>query len=211
MEVLFGNANNTRKLRWFFAYNENTGGWDEDNNQAEFARRHNIIKSGISACLRGKYKQTKKLDLPMATKLRKPLRKFEGMAERPLILDPSLIRLFRDLGERSDRAITMSIIVQRIAHMVVGTKSLDLSMQEFFDLFPFIDSRYLRKCLYLLREYEIWKNEPYRPRSKMTAYTNIRISWPAVARLAKKVQKREESQAKKDGLKTMCRRLGKES
>lgn len=52
-------ANNTRKLRWFFAYNENTGGWDEDNNQAEFARRHNIIKSGISACLRGKYKQTK--------------------------------------------------------------------------------------------------------------------------------------------------------
>ena len=132
----------------------------------------------------------------MAPKLRKDLRKFEGMAERPLILDPSLIRLFRDLGERSDRAITMSIIVQRIAHMIVGTKSLDLSMQEFFDLFPFIDSRYLRKCLYLLRDYKIWENEPYRPRSKMIAYTNIRISWPAIAKLAKKCKQAKHKKTK---------------
>jgi hypothetical protein len=143
----------------------------------------------------------------MVPKLKKDLKKFKGIAQnqRPLIIDPDLVNLFRDLGERSDRAITMSIIVQRIAHMAAGTKSLDLSMQEFFDLFPFIDSRYLRKCLYLLREYEIWENEPYRPRSKMTTYTNIRISWPAVARLAKKVQKKQPQ----DELKAMCRRLNK--
>lgn len=140
--------------------------------------------------------------------LRSELTEFRiSPAQRPLIIDPDLILLFRDLGERSDRAITLSIIVQKIAHMVAGTKSLDLSMQEFFDLFPFIDSRHLRKCLYILREYGIWKNKKYRPRTKMAAYTNIRISWKSVARLAKKVQKREESQAKKDGLKAMCRRL----
>ena len=143
----------------------------------------------------------------MQPKLRKNIKKFQGIAQnqRPLVIDPNLISLFRDLGERSDRAIILSIIVQRIAHIVAGTKSLDLGMQDYFDLFPFIDSRHLRKCLYLLREYKIWKNEPYRPRSKMAAYTNIRISWPAIARLAKKVQK-EQAQ---DELKTMCRRLNK--
>ena len=143
----------------------------------------------------------------MQPKLRKDLKQFKGKAQnqRPLIIDPDLVNLVRDLGERSDRAITMRIIVQRIAHMVAGTKSLDLSMQEFFDLFPFIDSRYLRKCLYLLREYGIWKNKKYRPRTKMAAYTNIRINWKSVARLAKKVQKKQSQ----DGLKVMCRRLNK--
>ena len=145
----------------------------------------------------------------MQPKLRKELKKFEGIAQnqRPLVIDPNLISLFRDLGERSDRAITMSIIVQRIAHMVAGTESLDLSMQEFFDLFPFIDSRYLRKCLYLLREYKIWENEPYRPRSKMITYTNIRINWSAITKLAKKVQ---ACQTEKNEMKVMCRRLNKE-
>ena len=134
----------------------------------------------------------------MAPKLRKDLKQFKGIApwQRPLIIDPCLALLFRDLGERSDRAITMSIIVQRIAHIIVGTKSLDLSMQEFFDLFPFIDSRYLRKCLYLLRDYKIWENEPYRPRSKMIAYTNIRISWPAIAKLAKKCKQAKHKKTK---------------
>ena len=125
----------------------------------------------------------------MATKLRKELKKFKGLlVNRPIVIDPSLILLFRDLGERSDRAITMSIIIQRIAHMVAGTKSLDLNMQEFFDLFPFINSRHLRKCLYILREYGIWKNKKYIPHSKMASYTDIRISWKSIARLAKQIQ-----------------------
>ena len=37
---------------WFLAYNENTGEWDEDNNQMEFSRKHNISHGGISDCLR---------------------------------------------------------------------------------------------------------------------------------------------------------------
>lgn len=52
-------ADNTRSLRWFFAYNENTGEWDEDNNQAKFSRRHNIGNKNISACLNGKQKTCK--------------------------------------------------------------------------------------------------------------------------------------------------------
>lgn len=49
-------AGNTRGLRWFFAFNLKTGEWDEDNNQMEFSRRHNINHGGISNCLRGKEK-----------------------------------------------------------------------------------------------------------------------------------------------------------
>lgn len=54
--IQFEQANNTRNLRWFFAYNESTGEWDENNNQSEFARRYNIGNAGISACLIGKQK-----------------------------------------------------------------------------------------------------------------------------------------------------------
>lgn len=43
---------------WFFAYNENTGEWDEDDSQREFARRHGLKSQGnISSCLCGKRKQ----------------------------------------------------------------------------------------------------------------------------------------------------------
>ena len=55
-------ANNTRdykKQRWFFAYNEKTGEWDEDNNQGDFSKRHNICQSCISNCLLGKHSQAK--------------------------------------------------------------------------------------------------------------------------------------------------------
>lgn len=55
-------ANNRRdrnNQRWFFAYNENTGEWDEDNNQRGFARNHGLRSCSISQCLRDKQKQTK--------------------------------------------------------------------------------------------------------------------------------------------------------
>ena len=48
------NSTGPVKQRWFFAYNEKTGKWDEDNNQREFARRWNLNNSHISACLRDK-------------------------------------------------------------------------------------------------------------------------------------------------------------
>jgi hypothetical protein len=142
------------------------------------------------------------------SELKEKLEKFKGLLiDRPIIIDPSLILLFRDLGERSDRAITLSMVIQRIARMAARTKSLDLSMQEYFDLFPFTEPRHLRKCLYLLREYGIWKNKKYRPHTNMAAYTNIRINWKSVARLAKKVKKEQEQ---KNRVKMMCQRLNGE-
>lgn len=44
------------KQHWFFAFNLSTGEWDEDNNQAEFAKRHDVNQSCISECLHGKQK-----------------------------------------------------------------------------------------------------------------------------------------------------------
>lgn len=55
-------ANNRRDRkdqRWFFAYNENTGEWDEDNNKREFAGRHNIDSSSVCRCLNDKQRQHK--------------------------------------------------------------------------------------------------------------------------------------------------------
>ena len=48
-----------QRQRWFFAYNENTGEWDEDNNQSEFARNHGLNSAHISACLHKKEKAHK--------------------------------------------------------------------------------------------------------------------------------------------------------
>lgn len=141
----------------------------------------------------------------MAPKLKKQLKKFEGIAQRPFVVDPDLIHFFSDLGEKNYSAIILAVIVQRIAHMTVKTKPLNLEMQDYFDLFPFVDSRYLRKSVYTLRKYGIWKNKKYIPHSKMASYTNIRISWPAIAKLAKKVQK-EQAQ---NELKAMCQRLNR--
>ena len=143
----------------------------------------------------------------MATKLRKLLKKFEGTGQGLLVIDPDLIHLFLNLRERGYSAISLAIIVQKIAHMTAHIKPLNLEMQDYFDLFPFIDPRYLRRCVYTLRKHGIWKNKKYIPHSKMASYTNIRISWPAVAKLAKRVQK---EQSQKNGLKAMCRRLNGE-
>lgn len=139
----------------------------------------------------------------MAPRLRKELKKFEGMVQRPLIIDPDLVQLFLDLGEKNYSAVILAIIVQKIAHMTAKTKPLNLEMQDYFDLFPFIGPRYLRKSVYILREYNVWKNKKYIPHSKMASYANIKISWPTIAKLAKKVQKKQSQ----DKLKAMCRRL----
>lgn len=47
------------KQKWFFAFNVNTGEWDENNNQADFARQHGLNQSKISACLLNKRKTYK--------------------------------------------------------------------------------------------------------------------------------------------------------
>ena len=47
------------KQRWFLAFDSNTGEWDEDNNQNEFARRYGFNSHNISACLHGKHSHCK--------------------------------------------------------------------------------------------------------------------------------------------------------
>jgi hypothetical protein len=144
----------------------------------------------------------------MATqKLRKELQNFRlNEDERPFVISPDLIRLFFDLGERGGGAIILALIVQRIARMGIKTKPLNLEQQDYFDLFPFIDPRYLRKCIYKLRKYGIWRNKKYNQKSVMASYTDIRISWPTIARLAKKTQERKQ----KNEVKMLCRKLNKE-
>jgi len=136
--------------------------------------------------------------------LRPKLKKLKlDKEERPFIVSPDLVHLFSDLGERNSSAIILAIIVQRIAHMTSKTKSLDLKMQDYFDLFPFVDSRYLRKSVYTLRRYGIWKNKKYTPHRKMASYTNVKISWPAIVKLAKRVREQKE----KAEVKAMCQRI----
>lgn len=45
--------NNTRRQHWFFAYNENTGEWDEHNSQTLFGEEYGINPRRISECLLG--------------------------------------------------------------------------------------------------------------------------------------------------------------
>ena len=55
-------ANNRRfqaRQCWFFAYNLNTGEWDEDNNRLKFAMRWDLNQGSISNCLLGKRKTHK--------------------------------------------------------------------------------------------------------------------------------------------------------
>jgi hypothetical protein len=50
---------NTRKQKWFFAFNTNTGEWFEDNKQSIFAEKHKLNKSHINSCLHEKRKHHK--------------------------------------------------------------------------------------------------------------------------------------------------------
>ena len=52
-------AANTRKLRWFYAYNEKTCEFCKSNNQREFARQHGLRQSNIGNCLSGRHKTQK--------------------------------------------------------------------------------------------------------------------------------------------------------
>ncbi len=123
--------------------------------------------------------------------------------ERPLVIEPDIIHLFLALGETGCNAVAMAIIVQRIAHVAAKTKNLDMMTQELLDMFPFMCSRSLKRNIHKLRKYGIWKNRKYKPNSRMTSYTNVRISWPAVARLAGKVQRKQTQKE----LKAMCKKM----
>ena len=51
------NCDNTRNQKWFFAFNERTGEWDEDDTQIDFAERHQVGQGNIGNCLQGKRHQ----------------------------------------------------------------------------------------------------------------------------------------------------------
>ena len=125
--------------------------------------------------------------------------------ERPFVVEPDLIRLFLDLKETSCNSVAMSIIIQKIAHVATKTKSLDMMTQELLDMFPFMCSRSLKRNIYKLRNYGIWKNRKYKPNNKMVSYKNIRISFKAIARLAEEVQRKQTQ----NELKAMCRKVNK--
>lgn len=122
---------------------------------------------------------------------------------RPFVVEPDIIHLFLALGETSCNAVAMAIIIQRVAHLA-KPKKLNLTTKELINHFPFMCGRSLKRNIHKLREYGIWKNKRYLPRNDMASYTDIRISWPAVARQAKKILKEQISE---NELKAMCRRL----
>jgi len=45
------NQRDRKDQQWFWGFNIRSGEWDEDNNQTEFARRHNLDNRRISSCL----------------------------------------------------------------------------------------------------------------------------------------------------------------
>ena len=122
---------------------------------------------------------------------------------RPFVLEPDVIHLFLALGETSCNAIAMAIIIQRVAHLA-KPKKLNLTTEELLNHFPFICERSLKRNVHKLRKYGIWKNKRYLPRTNMASYTDIRISWPAVARQAKRILKKQTSE---NELKAMFERL----
>jgi hypothetical protein len=124
----------------------------------------------------------------MAPKLRKELKKFKlNKNDRPLIVEPDMVHLFLALGETSCNAVAMAIIVQRVAHLA-KLKKLNLTTKELLDHFPFMCNRSLKRNIHKLRKYGIWKNKKYLPHTNMASYSNIRINWKSVARLARQIQ-----------------------
>ena len=53
-------AANTRKLKWFYAYNQKTGEIYKSNNQSAFAREYGLNSRCINSCLNGRSKTHKK-------------------------------------------------------------------------------------------------------------------------------------------------------
>ena len=127
------------------------------------------------------------------------------MTSRPLIIDPDMVHLFLALGETSCNAVAMAIIIQRVAHLA-KPKKLNLTTKELLDHFPFMCDRSLKRDIHKLRKYGIWKNKKYLPHTNMASYSNIRISWPAIARQAKRISKK---QTQENELKAMFERLSK--
>lgn len=125
----------------------------------------------------------------------------------PFVVSPDLMRLFSALGESRYRSITKAITIQKIAHMEAKVKTLNLMTQDLLDLFPFLCPRSLKRDIRQLRKYGIWKNKTYKQKNAMYSYTDIRISWSAIAKLAKKVHKKQSRD--QDELAAMCRRMTK--
>lgn len=125
-------------------------------------------------------------------------------ANRPLVIDPDLIHLFLALGETSCNSVAIAIIIQRVAHLATRTKKLNMTTQELLAQFPFMGERSMKRNIHTLRKYKIWKNKKYLPSTGMASYSDIKISWRAVAQQAEKVL---EQQTQENELKIMCRRL----
>ena len=139
--------------------------------------------------------------------MRKNLKKFKGKYpdSSPLILDSDLVLLFQALGLASYRALICALMVQKVAHMQAQAKpkQLSLSTEEFLELFCFVGTKTLKRCLFFLREFKIWRNRKYIQKQKRKTYTNIRISWKSIAELAEEVRGRQD-------LKEMAKRLSDE-
>ena len=112
----------------------------------------------------------------------------------PFVLDPDLFLLFEDLGQTRYQALVNALIVQKIARMQAQAKPKQLSLptEELLELFCFVGFRTLKRCIFVLRELDIWRNTPYKPKHGMKSYTNIRIRWQSVAKLAEQVKRERE-------------------
>lgn len=110
------------------------------------------------------------------------------------VLDSDLVQLFEDLGQTRYQALVNALIVQRIAWMQAKAKpkQLSLTTEELLELFCFVGFRTLKRCIFVLRELDIWRNTPYKPKHRMKSYTNIRIRWQSVYKLAKQVKRERE-------------------
>ena len=111
--------------------------------------------------------------------------------KNPFVLDADLVLIFKALGQTSLQALVNALIIQRIARIqaTVAPQPLSFNTDELLDLFCFIGPRTLKRCIALLRDLGIWQNTPYKPQNNMHSYTDIKISWEAIARLAKQVRR----------------------
>ena len=52
------NKRDRKDQKWFLGFDTNTGEFEENNNQTEFEREHQLPQDSVRACLHGKQKQT---------------------------------------------------------------------------------------------------------------------------------------------------------